>query len=68
MEKTVRTRLPNDMRVRFLKALDGNKDTQERLLQKWIVDYVETYEEDTAAKRLHEEANLLKVKKATTLN
>jgi len=65
MEKTVRTRVPNDMRVRFLKALDGNKDAQERLIQKWVVDYVEMYEEGVAAKKLHEEANRLKEKAAT---
>lgn len=64
MSELVKVRVPLGMKAGFDKALKENGDDGENLLYKWISNYVEVYEENLLAKRLHEVADRLdKLKK-----
>ncbi|MEK5038896.1 hypothetical protein [Sporosarcina sp. FSL K6-3457] len=68
MERVIKVRVPTKMQVRFNLALNANKEVEEEVLCMLIAGYVEKHEEDVAAKKLNEEANLLKTKNATPSN
>lgn len=68
IENIEKVRLPANIKARFRTALITNSENAEVILNKAVLDYVEKSEEDTAAKRLHEIADQLKIKKATYSN
>lgn len=68
MESMIKVRLSTKMQIRFNSALRANKEVEEEVLYMLIAGYVEKHEEDVAAKKLNEEANLLKMKNATPSN
>lgn len=43
----------------------ANVDIEEKLILKWISNYIEKHEEVLAAKMLHREVNQFKIKKGT---
>lgn len=49
--------MPKKEKTRFLKAAKGNNIRHTDLIINWISDYVEKYEENKAAEKLHYEAD-----------